>query len=312
MTDLLRLSRREFATIAGVALTHRPGPSDEFEDHGPQGAASARPSADAIFERVKAQIGGVWRPDTVDGIKAGDSTAAITGLVTSAMATMAVLQGAVKAQANLVVTLEPTFYGSADARVPQAIPQGGGPAPMDAVYAAKNEFIDRHRLFVMRLRDHWRARRPDPMAEGLGDVLGWAAHRAVSNPSRYEIKAVRLGALASYVKRRLGARGGVRVIGAPGTSIRKVALLPGSTPLAAAVAAMPQVDVVIAGEVREWESVEYARDAVYSGQPKGLILVGRIVSAEPGMAACARWLSTVVPEVPVRHIAAGDPYWRPQ
>ena len=55
----------------------------------------------------------------------------------------------------------------------------------------------------------------------------------------------------------------------------------------------------------------YARDVVFSGAKKGLILVGRIVSEEPGMDACATWLKTVVPEVPVRHIAAGDPYWRP-
>ena len=29
------------------------------------------------------------------------------------------------------------------------------------------------------------------------------------------------------------------------------------------------------------------------------------------MSECARWLTTLVPEVPVRHIPAGDPYWRP-
>ena len=69
--------------------------------------------------------------------------------------------------------------------------------------------------------------------------------------------------------------------------------------------------IVIAGEVREWESVEYVRDQVFSGSGKGLILVGRVVSEEPGMAVCADWLKTLVPEVPVRHISAGDPYWRP-
>jgi hypothetical protein len=29
------------------------------------------------------------------------------------------------------------------------------------------------------------------------------------------------------------------------------------------------------------------------------------------MIACADWLKTVAAGVPVRHIAAGDPYWRP-
>ena len=49
----------------------------------------------------------------------------------------------------------------------------------------------------------------------------------------------------------------------------------------------------------------------FAGDKKALILVGRVVSEEPGMEVCADWLKTFVPEVPIRHIAAGDPYWRP-
>ena len=61
---------------------------------------------------------------------------------------------------------------------------------------------------------------------------------------------------------------------------------------------LPNVDVIVAGEVREWETVEYVRDKVFAGEKKGLILVGRVVSEEPGMAICADWLKTFVPEVP--------------
>jgi hypothetical protein len=100
-------------------------------------------------------------------------------------------------------------------------------------------------------------------------------------------------------------------VGARETRVQRVALLPGSTPLAAALDALPAVDALVAGEVREWESVEYVRDVVASDRKKGLILVGRIASEEGGMRACAAWLGTVVPEVPVRHLASGDPYWRP-
>jgi hypothetical protein len=71
------------------------------------------------------------------------------------------------------------------------------------------------------------------------------------------------------------------------------------------------VDAIVAGEVREWESVEYARDVVAAGGMKGLILLGRIVSEEPGMNVCAQWLETIVPEVRTRSIPVGDPYWRP-
>ena len=87
--------------------------------------------------------------------------------------------------------------------------------------------------------------------------------------------------------------------------------LPGSTPIQASLQTLPNVDAIVAGEVREWESVEYARDTVFAGRRKGLILVGRVVSEEPAMNVCASWLRTFVPEVAVRHVPAGDPYWRP-
>ena len=130
-------------------------------------------------------------------------------------------------------------------------------------------------------------------------------------PRGIRLPPLSLSALAAELKKTLGSRGGIRVIGDPETRVQTVALLPGSTPLAAALDALPAVDVIVAGEVREWESVEYARDVVASGQRKGLVLIGRIVSEEGGMGECARWLTTLVAEVPVRHIPAGDPYWSP-
>ena len=113
------------------------------------------------------------------------------------------------------------------------------------------------------------------------------------------------------MKKGLRSRGGIRVIGDPQIRVQRVGLLPGTTPIQAALKMLPNVDVIVAGEVREWETVEYVRDKVFAGEKKGLILVGRVVSEEPGMEICANWLKTFVPEVPIRHISAGDPYWRP-
>jgi hypothetical protein len=93
--------------------------------------------------------------------------------------------------------------------------------------------------------------------------------------------------------------------------VRRVTLLPGVTALPATAGTLPDCDVLLAGEVREWESVEYARDTVAAGHKKGLLLVGRLVSEEPGMSLCADWLTPLVPEVRVAWLAAGDPYWRP-
>jgi hypothetical protein len=113
------------------------------------------------------------------------------------------------------------------------------------------------------------------------------------------------------LKKKLNARGGIRVVGDPQARVQRIALLPGSTPLAASLAALPAVDVIVAGEVREWESTEYVRDVVSAGGRKGLILVGRILSEDAGMSACAKWIETLAPGMPVRHIPAGDLYWRP-
>jgi putative NIF3 family GTP cyclohydrolase 1 type 2 len=120
-----------------------------------------------------------------------------------------------------------------------------------------------------------------------------------------------LDALASHVKKSLKSRGGIRIVGDPELRIRKIAFLPGSTPIQAALQTLPGVDAIVAGEVREWETVEYVRDTVALGGKKSLILVGRIVSEGPGMESCAQWLKTIVPEVKSTWVSVEDPYWRP-
>ena len=49
----------------------------------------------------------------------------------------------------------------------------------------------------------------------------------------------------------------------------------------------------------------------FAGVKKGFISIGRVVNEAPGMQVCADWLKTIVPEVPIHFVSAGDPYWRP-
>ena len=298
-----QLSRREFAALATVAAVA------PFATSRRPSAARAITAQDVI-DRIKKNIGVEWKPESLDTIKAGDASATVTGIVTTSLPSLAVLQQAVKARANLVITTHPTFYSRADTKTPPA-GRGGAPAGPDAVFAAKDEFIAKNNLIVFRLTDHWRLRQPNPAAAALADALGWTKSLA-TNPARFEIPATPLETLATTVKKRLDIRGGIRVVGDRQLRVQRVGLLPGSTPIAAALALLPEVDAIVAGEVREWESVEYARDKVDGGEKKALILIGRIVSEDPGMKACAAWLTSLVPEAPIRHISAGDPYWRPE
>jgi len=70
--------------------------------------------------------------------------------------------------------------------------------------------------------------------------------------------------------------------------------------------------VLVAGEPREWETVEYVADAVTEGKPKALIILGHIPSEQAGMEECARWLKTFVSEVPVEFVSDARAVWTPK
>jgi len=70
--------------------------------------------------------------------------------------------------------------------------------------------------------------------------------------------------------------------------------------------------VLVIGEAREWETVEYVADAVTAGRQKALIILGHIPSEQDGMAEFAQWLRPFVKEVPVTFVSAVDPFWAPR
>ena len=306
------ISRRRFVALTATGIATAPLASIAQ-------AIKSKVTAQEVFDRIKKNVGVEWKPDSVDGFKAGDAGLNVTGIATTSLATLAVLDRAMKAGANLIVTSEPTYFTHADTPTPP-VRRGFGapnaarpstpeatPAP-DPVFTGKDEFIRKHNLVVLRLSDHWRLRKPDPFAEGLAEVLGWSK---AEDAGQVSIAETSLDALVTHVKRSLKARGGMRIVGDPQQRIRKVAFLPWSTPIEASIAMLPGVDTIVAGEVREWETVEYVRDKVALGEKKSLILVGRVVSEDPGMQVCAHWLTTIVPEVASTWVSSGDPYWRP-
>lgn len=297
-----RLSRREFVslTVTGAAAS-------------PFVVGAAAPTAQEIVDRIKTRLGVTWQAATVDTFKAGDPSTPVTGVVTTSLATIDVMRRALKAGANMVVTSGPTFYSRADS---PTTPAGRGrgataPPPVDPVFVAKNAFISTNKLVVWRFNDHWRLRSPDPFAQGLLDTLGWAQDLAGNDPRHVTVPVTTLDAVSRRVKATLNAGGGIRVVGNPQARVRTIAILSGTVPIQTMLVVLPQVDAVIAGEIREWESSEYARDMVTSGRAKGLILIGRTLSEEPGMKVCAQWLERIVPDAPVRWMPAGDPFWRP-
>jgi putative NIF3 family GTP cyclohydrolase 1 type 2 len=267
-------------------------------------------TAEAVISRIQAQLGADWPAAGPDGLKAGDPATVVKGIATTAMATLDVLKAAVKANANLIVTYEPTFYGRADGRAPAAPPGGRGGFGVsadDPVLKGKREFIEKNGLVVFRLRDHWQARKENDMVTALAGALGWSN----GSDGVYTIPAATAQETVDLIRKRLNLRGGLRGVGDRKATIRRVLVHPGSMTPAVMWQRYSDVDMAVVGEVREWENTFYAADIFTAGEKRALVTIGRVVSEDPGVRACADWLKTVVKEVPSRWIAAGDPYWRP-
>jgi putative NIF3 family GTP cyclohydrolase 1 type 2 len=301
----MAISRRQFAHLTGGSVLSASKLT----------AQRRQLTAQQVVDSVKSSLGAPWT-DGLDGFKAGDASTVASGVATTAMATMDVLSRAVREKTNLVLTLEPLFFTRTDVLSPASAPPAGGRgapglSPDDPVVLAKREFIQKNGLVVFRFSDNWRAHKPDPLATGLARTMGWTKYQVGGDPLRYDVPAITIGALAESLATRLKARAGIRVVGDPQSRVRRIAVLPGVSPLAASLKALPECDLVLAGETREWESVEYAQDTVAAGQKKGLIMLGRVLSEEPGMNLCAEWLKRLLPEIPVRWLPTGDPYWRP-
>jgi putative NIF3 family GTP cyclohydrolase 1 type 2 len=216
------------------------------------------------------------------------------------MATLDVVERAAAAGKNMVITHEPTFYSHEDKI---------DTLRNDPVYQFKQAFLDKHDMVVFRFHDHWHAHRPDGIATGMVQALGWDKNIDPQNPRQFLFDGVTLAALASQIETKLQIRA-MRVIGDPALPVRTVAANWGYAGNLAPFT-RPDLDVLVIGEAREWELIEYAADAITSGRKKGLIVLGHIPSEQAGMLYCANWLKTFITEIPIQFIPAAEPFWSP-
>jgi putative NIF3 family GTP cyclohydrolase 1 type 2 len=284
------VSRRQFARFAAAGVAAAQAARAQ------NGGLTAR----QVIEQIQKNIGVPWKQETVDTFKAGDPDTAVHGIATTVMSTLDVLQRSAKAGLNLIISHEPTFYNHADETESLA---------GDPVFERKQEFIAKNNQVIWRFHDHWHARKPDAVSVGLAKAMGWADHRD-GNERSYALPSTTLGELAKDIQKRMKIRT-MRVIGDPQTKVSKAAISPGYSGFQTTLRRLPEADVIVLGEIREWEGVEYAHDTVAAGYSKGMILLGHWISEDPGMDECATWLKTFLPGLPVEFVPAGEPFWNP-
>jgi putative NIF3 family GTP cyclohydrolase 1 type 2 len=262
-------------------------------------------TAGEVVARIKANLGVPWRDTTYrDTFKFGGPATEVRGIATTVFASFEMIQQAVKAGCNMIVPHEDTYWNDRD---DVSIVRD------DPVYKAKVDFMTKNDVVVFRIHDHMHSQRPDFTYVGAARALGLDSRNETAPQShRFTIPETTLGALAADFQKRLGARA-LRVVGDPNAKVRRIQLGVGyATPAVNG----PDVDVVVSGELQEtdggFDSPEYVLDAVALGVAKGWIMLGHAVSEEEGMLEMADWIRTFTPEVPVRLVRAGEPFWVPQ
>ncbi|WP_309121221.1 Nif3-like dinuclear metal center hexameric protein [Paenibacillus sp.] len=231
---------------------------------------------------------------TVDGFVAGAPNTIVTGVVTAFLASQAVLEQAVALGANLVITHEGIDYSHhSNASLLR---------DEDPVWSAKQAWIAGAGLVVYRYHDGMHRRRPDEIAAGLVEALGWESCVEDIRPeaSIVRLPPFELRSLAALLKEKLSLPY-VRVAGDPDAPCARIGVTVGYRGGgAAAIPLLREVDAVVAGEGPEWETPEYVSDALHQGRKKAFLLIGHAASEEPGMRRLAARLQAACPDVPVR------------
>jgi putative NIF3 family GTP cyclohydrolase 1 type 2 len=253
-----------------------------------------------VIEALLADIPGAPFPDTVDTIKAGSQDQVVTGIVTTMFATNEVIARTIRLGANFIIAHEPTFYNHRD-----EVKWLGD----DPVLKAKQGVLKSHDITVWRFHDGIHRHVPDGIRMGVMQALGWGKFYNPGDPSLVVIPPAPLGDIMQQLKKNLGIDH-LKYIGDPGQTCSRLVLQPGAPGGEKQIGAIQkyQPDLLITGELNEWETSEYVRDARYLGGKVALVVLGHSVSEEPGMEWLVPVLQQKAPGIPVSHLVSGDAF----
>lgn len=234
---------------------------------------------------------------TVDTLKAGNRDIKVSGIVTTMFATVEVIRKAVGLGANFIIAHEPTFYNHLDETAW---------LENDEVYRYKTDLLKQHNIAVWRNHDYIHTHIPDGVFAAVVEKLAWKQYYDTKT-SVAVMPAVTVKTLIQHAKEKLGIPT-VRYIGDLEQSCKKVLLMPGAAGGKRQIEAMgkEKPDVLMCGEIQEWETAEYVRDARSKGRQLSLVVLGHIASEEPGSEYMANWLKEKVPLVKTTHVPANN------
>ncbi len=250
-----------------------------------------------IMDLFIREVPGAPFSQTVDTLKSGDRDLKVTGIVTTMFATVDVIRRAIAMKANFIIAHEPTFYNHLD---------DTGWLENDPVYQFKARLLKENNIAVWRNHDYIHSLAADGVREGVVKQLGWEKYKG-SNAYVFDLPVSNVRDLVADIKQKLGIES-IRYVGGLGESYTKVLLMPGASGGRNQITAIAREkpDVVICGEISEWETAEYVRDARSKGDKLSLLVLGHVASEEPGSQFLATWLREKVKGIPTTHLPAGN------
>ena len=249
-----------------------------------------------IMDLFIKQVSGAPFESTVDTLKSGSRDMVVTGVITTMFATIDVIKKAIALKANFIIAHEPTFYNHEDKT---------DWLESNDVYQHKRNLLQQNNIAVWRNHDYIHSIKPDGVTEGVLKQLNWTSYYKGEENAIVNIPAISLSALIKHAKEKLFIKE-VRYIGDLDQACKKVLLLLGAAGGKTQVSMVNKTkpDVLICGEISEWETAEYIRDARAKGDKISLLVLGHIASEEPGSEWMLNWLKQNVPGVLATHIPA--------
>ena len=253
-----------------------------------------------VIDLILKSIPGAPFPKTVDTIKAGDASQIVSGIVTTMFATVEVIEKAAALNANFIIAHEPTFYNHLDET---------NWLVDDDTYKYKTDLLKKYNITVWRFHDAIHAHRPDGVIQGVLNALGWEKYADPKKQYLINIPPAPLQNIIELAKKKLGIAH-LRFIGDKKQICSKIVFAPGSAGgrMQINVTGKEKPDLLIVGELDEWETSEYIRDLRASGAKTALLVLGHIVSEEPGMEWLVNWLQPQIPEIKITHIPSNDAF----
>ena len=251
-----------------------------------------------IMDMFIKQIPGAPFPNTVDTLKAGSPDTVVTGIVTTMFATIEIIRKAITLGANFIIAHEPMFYNHTD---------DTEWLKDDDVYQYKMDLLKQHNIAVWRNHDYIHSLKPDAVTMGLLKQLEWTDMADKDVPNLLTMQSTTLRDLAYHAKRKLNINE-LRYVGDLSETCRRILLLPGAAGGRRQIEAIMKYkpNAIFCGEISEWETAEYVRDARAKGDNISLIVLGHIASEEPGSEFMLEWLNKNVPGTKVHHISPGN------